>query len=63
MKITIEEGHFLYACDFSKQDKVVDGCMEEYHPNEAEMIDAFCFMLSAYYSEDRIMQAIKDFSF
>ena len=58
MKFIIQDGPFSYSVDWSKEDKVDGGWVEEYNPSIEEMIDAVIHLLECVYPEDEVKQEL-----
>lgn len=54
MKFIIEDDVFAFSVDWSKQNKVVDGYLEEYHPSCQESLEAMMKLLTNIYSPENI---------
>lgn len=54
MKITIQEQTMFYTCDYSVNDKIDGGFLEEYYPTVKEAVDDALELLSCVYSRGEI---------
>ena len=54
MKFIIEEDVFTYMVDWGKENKVVDGFLEEYHPSCQEALEAMMQLLTNIYPPEEI---------
>ena len=53
MKIIIEDECFSYQVDWSKQDKIEDGFLEEYRPDIEDVFESFLHLLENIFSEEK----------
>ena len=60
MKFTIQDGPFTYSVDWSVQDKIEDGWLEEYHASTDEMLDAVIHLLECVYPEEEIRKELEN---
>ena len=58
MKFIIEDGSFSYQVDWSKENKIVDDFLQEYHPSCIEALDAFMKLLTNIYAPEVIAKCI-----
>ena len=54
MKITIQEGTKFYTCDYSVNDKIDGGFLDEYFPPVNEAVDDILDLLACVYSRKDI---------
>ena len=59
MKFIIEDGPFSYAVDWSKEDKIDGGWLDEYHASVDEVLDAVIHLLGCVYPEEKIDEELK----
>lgn len=60
MKVTVQDGNLLYVADFTLNDKVEDGFLEEYYAEPEEVIDAVIHLLGCAYGEEEIEDALRE---
>ena len=60
MKITIQDGPFSYAVDWSVENKIDGGWLDEYHAPVDEMLDAVIHLLGCVYPEEKIEEELRD---
>ena len=61
MKISVQDGPFTYMVDWSVQDKIEGGWLEEYHASTEEMLDAVIHLLECVYPEDEIEKEMRKY--
>lgn len=54
MKFTVQDGTMFYICDYSVDDKIDGGFLEEYHPDVKEAVDDILELLSCVYDRRQI---------
>ena len=59
MKFSIEDGPFSYEVDWSKEDKIEDGWLNEYCPPVNEALDAVVHLLECIFPEEKIEQELR----
>ena len=59
MKFVIEEGPFAYEVDWSKENKIDGGWLDEYHPSVEEMLDAVIHLITIVYPEDKVEEELR----
>ena len=60
MKITIQDGPFSYAVDWSVENKIDGGWLEEYYAPVGEAIEAVIQLLECVYPEEKIEAELMD---
>ena len=58
MRFIIQDGPFSYSVDWSVQDKVDGGWVEEYNPSIEEMLDAVIHLLECIYPAETIKEEL-----
>ena len=61
MKIYVQDGPFTYMVDWSVENKIEDGWLEEYHASTKEMLDAIIHLLGCVYPEDEIEKEMREY--
>ncbi len=59
MKFSIEDGPFSYSVDWSKEDKIDGGWLDEYHPSVEEMLDAVIHLTKIVYPADKVEEELR----
>lgn len=59
MKFIVEDGPFSYAVDWSKEDKIENGWLNEYCPSVEEALDAVVHLLGCVFPEEKIEQEMR----
>ena len=54
MKFVIQDGPFSYSVDWSVENKIDGGWLDEYHASTDEMLDAVIHLLGCVYPEKEI---------
>lgn len=54
MKFTVQDGAMFHICDYSVEDKIDGGFLEEYHPDVKEAVDDILELLSCVYDRSQI---------
>ena len=60
MIITIQEGPFSFSVDWSVENKIDGGWLEEYHAPVDEMLDAVIRLLNCVYPPDKIEEGLRN---
>lgn len=61
MKVSIQDGPFTYMVDWSTEDKVKDGWLEEYNPSTEELFDAVIQLLECIHSGEDIEKEMRKY--
>lgn len=61
MKVSVQDGPFTYLVDWSTQDKIENGWLEEYNPSTEELLDAVIQLLGCVRSEDEIEKEMRKY--
>lgn len=59
MKLLLEEGPFIYSADWSRENRLEDGWLNEHTPSIEEMLDAVFHLLKNIYPADKIDDELK----
>ena len=59
MRFVIEDDVFSYSADWSKENKIEDGFVEEYHPSCQESLEAIMKLLTNIYSPENIIGCLE----
>ena len=54
MKITIQDGTMFYMCDYSVNDKIDGGFLDEYYPKVSEAVDDALELLGCVYGREEV---------
>jgi len=60
MKITIDTGKYSYSVDYSKENKIEGGFVDEYSPTPKEILEDICNLLENLYGREKIDQAVRE---
>lgn len=58
MKITVQDGNYFYIADFTVNDKIDGGFVEEYYAEPDEVISAVIHLLGCAYGASKIQKAL-----
>ena len=59
MKFVIQDGPFSYSVDWSVENKIDGGWLDEYHASTDEMLDAVIHLLECVYPPDEIDEELR----